>query len=200
MPSIVTVNGLCARMNSQRVKSSDEPAVLILTGMRDSEPSGERDSTTGGRASSVGCTPLLVALAAEYRPALRQLKRHGGFLAALRTSGGRHAALLRRGRGIARLAAPRFARLTSFGLVSEALLGIKELLAGAEYKIGTALDTPENPVPVLHIEPPFKANMLPVARVNRTEAARAASAVRLLYVNPARAAPSCERACELEPL
>ena len=110
--------------------------------------------------------PLLITLATEDRPALRQLERYCGLLAALRTDGGRNAALLRHPIGITGLAAPRFASLASLGLVSEALFGVKELLAGAEHEIGTALDTPENPVPVLHIEPPFKANMLPVARVN----------------------------------
>jgi hypothetical protein len=107
-------------------------------------------------------SPQLITFATEYRPPLGQLERYGSLLAALRASGGRYAALLCHPHRITGLATAHLAGLASLGFISEALFGIEELLAGAEYEIDAAINTPENPVPVLHIEPPFKANMRPL--------------------------------------
>jgi hypothetical protein len=96
--------------------------------------------------------PLLETLAAENRPAPGQLEGHRGFLAALRTRGGRNAALLHPPLCVVGLAAKHLTGLASLGLISETLFGVKELFAGGENKIGTTLDASENPVPILHID------------------------------------------------
>src|SRR5579863_1895562 len=85
--------------------------------------------------------PLLEAFAAEDGAALRRTERHRRFFATLRAS------RLRFGthrRGAAICAAPyafrtlRLARLATLGLVLEALVGEKHLLAGSKHKLRIA--------------------------------------------------------------
>lgn len=143
---------------------------------------------------------LLVTLAAKNRPALGQFEGHGGFLAALRTDGGRDLALPCRpicaiGSGTARLAP-----FASLGVVPEAFLRVKELLAGGKHKIGTAFNTFQDSVPVLHQAAPLQAVGTDRVRVHRSggRAGSRRSSINNVILVPSW--PSCERACELRPL
>ena len=93
--------------------------------------------------------PLLVTLAAIHGAALRRLEWDRGFLPALRTNRFRLAA-----RGTVRRCAGGMrglAGLTPLGLVLEALVGVKHLLAGSEDKFRAAFDALQYLVAVLHL-------------------------------------------------
>lgn len=109
------------------------------------------DIKLGGRSAGGCCgSSLLKAFPAINGAPLRQLKRNSGFLPALGTSGGCDGS----GRGLRSALAPfGLARLTSFGLVLEALLGVKLLLPGGEDKLTSALRAFENSILVLHRMP-----------------------------------------------
>jgi hypothetical protein len=97
-----------------------------------------------------GRSPLLKTFSAIHRASLCRLEGNGCFFSALRTHrlglDTLHAA------GTCRCArrAIGFARLAPLGLVLEALVGEKHLLAGGENELSRTFSTLQNPVMVFH--------------------------------------------------
>jgi len=94
-------------------------------------------------------SPLLEAFSAKHGAPLRRTKRNCGFLPALRAGGLGLRSL--DGVTLARaLGTLGFAVLAPLGLVLEALVGEKHLLAGGENKLLTAFRTFQNLIVVFH--------------------------------------------------
>ena len=95
---------------------------------------------------------MLETFAAINRPPLSGLKGHGRLLAALGADRRGFHAL---GTVAAqRLVALAFTGLAPLGLVLEAFVGVKELLARGKHEIRAAVDALQDPVLVLHASPP----------------------------------------------
>src|SRR5712692_5403997 len=108
-------------------------------------PPGSRLQLGRGAESS----PLLEALAAIHGPTLRRLEGNRGFLPALRAGRLRFRTLeIPRASGFRAFG---FARLAPLGLVLEALVGEKHLLAGGEHKLGAALRALQDLIVVFHL-------------------------------------------------
>jgi len=103
-----------------------------------------------GCADSPDRSSLLEAFPAKYRSALCGLERDGGLFAALRANRlGFHT--LDASHAAARpLRAVGFARPAPLGLVLEALVGVKELLAGGENELSFTISAPQDPIVVFH--------------------------------------------------
>src|ERR1700722_540711 len=107
---------------------------------------------------------LLKAFAAEHGPTLSRAKRHRRIFTTLRASGFRFGTHRRTAAAVCAAAHTfgtlGFARLASLGLVLEALIGEKHLLAGSEYELRIAFRALQYLVVEFH-EP------LPLARAER---------------------------------
>jgi hypothetical protein len=103
--------------------------------------------------SSRSGSPLLEALPAENRPALRRLKGNGGFLAADGTVGASfHSGVRPISDGSQGAVFSRFAGLTTFGLVLKLLVVEEELFSGREDEVSATVNTLQNLVPEFHGE------------------------------------------------
>jgi hypothetical protein len=103
---------------------------------------------------------LLKAFAAENWAPLRRFKRDGGFLTALGAGGASLRLVEGLLPGLARDSEHsdpfRLANLATLGLVLELLVMKKQLLAGGEYKVGTAVNTLQDLVLEFHLrDAPF---------------------------------------------
>jgi hypothetical protein len=94
--------------------------------------------------------PLLKAFAAEHRPALRRAERNRSFLSALRAGGLGFSSLECIGTRTRTLRALGFAVFAPLGLVFEALVGEKHLLAGGEDKFLIAFRTLQDLIVIFH--------------------------------------------------
>ena len=104
-----------------------------------------------GKTGLSGCThrpPLLKTFAAINGPALSRLEGNRSFLPALRAGGFRFGAL--KSAGTCAFCSSRLAGLTTLGLVLEALIGEKHLLAGGENKLRTAFRALQDPIVIFH--------------------------------------------------
>src|SRR5262249_13325856 len=107
------------------------------------------DPATSGRLGrSTQRPPLLEAFAAVHGPALRGLEGNRRFLPALRAGRFRFGALVVPGARV--LSALRFAGLAPLGLVLEALVGEKHLLASSEDKLCATFRAFQNLIVVFH--------------------------------------------------
>jgi len=104
---------------------------------------------SGAYARSPKSSPLLKAFTAVYGAALRRLKRHGRFFSTLRADRFRFYAL-GGGRRFTTLRANRLTSLATLGLVFEALIREKHLLAGGENEFSPALGALQDFVMVFH--------------------------------------------------
>jgi hypothetical protein len=96
--------------------------------------------------------PLLETLAAEHGPSLRRTERNSGFLPALRAGGFGFRALETVRSGTRTLRALGFAFLAPLGLVLEALVGEKHLLAGGEDELLTAFRALQDLIVIFHTQ------------------------------------------------
>ena len=101
-------------------------------------------------AGSADRPPLLEALAAEYRAALRRLERDRGLFPALRANRFGFDPLNVARAGVAALRAIALACLATLRLVLEALVGEKHLLAGGKYEFSPAFRTLQDLVMIFH--------------------------------------------------
>jgi hypothetical protein len=90
----------------------------------------------------------LETFAAINGPALCRLEGNRSFLPALRAGGFRFGAL--KSAGTCALCPSRLAGLATLGLILEALIGEKHLLAGGENKFCTAFRTLQDPIVIFH--------------------------------------------------
>lgn len=97
-------------------------------------------------------SPLLEALPAEHGPPLRGTEGNRGFFTALRA--GRLRLRPHLTATATAFGALCFARLTSFGLILEALVREKHLFAGCKYKFGAAFRTLQDLVMEFHLPHP----------------------------------------------
>jgi len=95
-----------------------------------------------------GNPPLLKALPTIDWPALRRLKRNGGFFATLGAGGGGFHAMV--ALAVSGLSPLGLAIPATLRFVLESLVGVEELLSGTENKLRAAVRTLQDPVPVLH--------------------------------------------------
>jgi|SRR5579864_342034 len=107
--------------------------------------SDSRQIKLSGRAHRA---PLLEAFAAVDGPALSRLEGNRSFLPALRARGFRFGALKSAGTGA--FCSSRLTGLATLGLVLEALIGEKHLLAGGENKFRTAFRALQDPIVIFH--------------------------------------------------
>src|SRR5688500_1675509 len=102
-------------------------------------------------ACGSGELPLLEALPAEDRTALRRAEGDGGLLAASRTVGrGFDPLACRTGGARGTRRALRFAALTALGFVLEVLVGKEQLFSGRPEELGAAVHAVESFVLELH--------------------------------------------------
>jgi len=106
---------------------------------------GYRSIKLSGRAHRA---PLLKTFTAVNGPALRRLEGNRSFLPALRAGGFGFGAL--ESAGTCAFCPSRLAGLTSLGLILEALVGEKHLLAGGENKFRTAFRALQDPIVIFH--------------------------------------------------
>ncbi len=97
-----------------------------------------------------GRSPLLKTFAAIYRASLRWLERNRCFFSALRAYRLGLDTLYAAGTGCCARRAVGLARFAPLGLVLEALVGEKHLLAGGENELSRTLCTLQNPIVVFH--------------------------------------------------
>jgi hypothetical protein len=101
----------------------------------------------GGRARR---SPVLKTFAAIDGTPLRRLERNGRFFCALRANRFGFHSLCCAARGTTARRAVCFARFTPFGLVLEALIGEKHLLARCKNKLGRTFGALQDPIVVFH--------------------------------------------------
>ena len=97
-----------------------------------------------------GRSPLLETFAAIYRSSLCRLERNGCFFSALRTHRLGFDTLYAAGTSCGARRAISLARLAPLGLILEALVGEKHLLAGGENELSRTFSALQNPVMVFH--------------------------------------------------
>ena len=97
-----------------------------------------------------GRSPLLETFAAIYRASLCRLERNGCFFSALRAHRLGFDTLYAAGTCRRARRAISLARLAPLGLVLEALVGEKHLLAGGENELSRTFSALQNPVMVFH--------------------------------------------------
>src|SRR5579862_951001 len=105
---------------------------------------------SGAYARGTKGSPLLKAFAAVHGAALRRLEGHGRFFPTLRADRFRFHSLDGGRRRFTALDANRLATLATLGLVLEALVREKHLLAGGEDEFSPALGALQNFVMVFH--------------------------------------------------
>ncbi len=97
-----------------------------------------------------GRSPLLKTFTAIYRASLCWLERNRRFFSALRAYRLGFDTLYAAGTSRCARRAVGFARLAPLGLVLEALVGEKHLLAGGEYELSRTFCALQNPIVVFH--------------------------------------------------
>src|ERR1700723_3847946 len=97
-----------------------------------------------------GRSPLLETFAAIYRSSLCRLERNGCFFSALRTHRLGFDTLYAAGTSCGARRAISLARLAPLGLILEALVGEKHLLAGGENELSRTFSALQNPVMEFH--------------------------------------------------